>query len=160
MSEGAKLYAQWIRDNNLGQEAERDSEVVTLTPKGWEESNKLKSEPLSTVCAYDLDGKPVPRRQWLVDGVFPHLNVALLGGDGGLGKTVFALMLGTSLSARLPWLGFQTMQGPFLYIGAEDDADEIHRRLIKSDWAWVAVGRVCRLPLRGARWGGCPTSYL
>ena len=92
--------------------------------------DRANTEPLlSTVCAYELDGKTVPRRQWLVDGLIPHLNVTLLSGDGGLGKTVLALMLGTSLSARLPWLGFQAMQGPFFYIGAEDDADEIHRRL-------------------------------
>ena len=38
-------------------------------------------------------------------------------------------MLGTALSTRTDWLGFYTMQGPFLYVGAEDDTDEIHRRL-------------------------------
>jgi RecA-family ATPase len=55
--------------------------------------------------------------------------VTLLSGDGGLGKTILALMLGTALSTKKDWLGFAAMQGPFLYVGAEDDADEIHRRL-------------------------------
>ena len=87
------------------------------------------STKLITTCAADLEGKRVPVRQFLVDGVIPHVNVTNLSGDGGLGKTILALMLGTSLSSRAPWLGFDTMQGPFLYFGAEDDDDELHIRL-------------------------------
>jgi RecA-family ATPase len=71
----------------------------------------------------------VPEREWLVEGAIPHENVTLLSGDGGLGKTILALMLGTALATKSNWLGFESMQGPFLYIGAEDDVDEIHRRL-------------------------------
>ena len=87
------------------------------------------SETIKTCCAADLEGKRVPERKWLVEGVIPHENVTLLSGDGGLGKTILALMLGASQSTRGPWLGFNTMQGPFLYIGAEDDEPELHRRL-------------------------------
>jgi RecA-family ATPase len=87
------------------------------------------TQSLETFCAADFEGVPVPRRQWLVDKIIPHINVTLLSGDGGLGKTILALMLGTSLSARTSWLGMETMQGPFLYIGAEDDEAELHRRL-------------------------------
>jgi RecA-family ATPase len=71
----------------------------------------------------------VPSRKFLVDGAIPHINVTNISGDGGIGKTILALMLGTSLSSRAPWLGLNAMQGPFLYFGAEDDADEIHIRL-------------------------------
>ena len=101
----------------------RNAEVLRL------KDYKPQPDSLTTTCAADLDGQPVPQRQWLVEGAIPHLNVTLLSGDGGLGKTVLALMLGASLATRTPWLGFQAMQGPLLYIGAEDDADEIHRRL-------------------------------
>jgi DNA replication protein DnaC len=94
-------------------------------------ANGKGGEPqaLETFCAADLEGVPVPRRQWLVEDVIPHENVTILGGDGGVGKTILALMLGTSLSTRTPWLGFEAMQGPSLYFGAEDDKPEIHRRL-------------------------------
>jgi RecA-family ATPase len=84
---------------------------------------------LETFCSADFDGAPVPQRRWGVEGVFPHENVTLLSGDGGLGKTIITLMLGTALSTRTDWLGFKTMQGPSLYFGAEDDKDELHRRL-------------------------------
>ena len=89
----------------------------------------IENADFSTTCAINLDGVVVPDRQWTVDGAIPHESVTLLSGDGGLGKTILALMLGTALSTKRDWLGFAAMQGPFLYIGAEDDEEEIHRRL-------------------------------
>ena len=85
--------------------------------------------PLQTFCAADLAGKAVPARQWLVEGVIPHRNVTLLSGDGGIGKTLLVLNLFAHIAARADWLSFKTMQGPVLYLGAEDELDEIHRRL-------------------------------
>jgi RecA-family ATPase len=103
----------------------------------------------TTTCAADLEGKQVPNRQWLVEDRIPHENVTLFSGDGGLGKTILALMLGTSLSSCTPWLGLEAMQGPFLYIGAEDDEDEIHQRVnqirfeLGFDW-----GKLCDFHFR------------
>ena len=59
----------------------------------------------------------------------PHRNVTLLSGDGGIGKSVLVLNLFAHIAARMDWLGFKTMQGPVLYVGAEDDKDEIERRI-------------------------------
>jgi RecA-family ATPase len=92
-------------------------------------SGVARLNTFETRCAYDFADKLVPERQWLVEGAIPHENVTLLSGDGGLGKTLLALMLGASMSARRDWFGFKTMQGPCLYVGAEDDDAEIHRRL-------------------------------
>jgi RecA-family ATPase len=101
---------------------------------------KLLETRLQTCCAADLEGQPVPEREWLIKDVIPHRNVTLLSGDGGLGKTLLALQIGISLSAKIPWLGHATMQGPFLYIGAEDDDDELYRRLdrmlVELDLTW------------------------
>jgi RecA-family ATPase len=95
---------------------------------------------METVCAADFDGKPVPPRQWLCKDAIPHPNVTNLSGDGGVGKTLLALQLGTSLSTRTTWLGLECTQGPFLYIGAEDELDELHRRLdamrIELGYSW------------------------
>ena len=76
----------------------------------------------------------------------PHRNVTLLSGDGGIGKSVLVLNLFAHIAARMDWLGFKTMQGPVLYVGAEDDNDEIERRLesirqgLGVDW-----GELCDL---------------
>ena len=77
-----------------------------------------------------------------MEGAIPHENVTLLSGDGGLGKTILALMLGVAISTKTDWFGFAAMQGPFLYIGAEDDEPEVHRRLDQMR---------CEM---GLQWGG------
>lgn len=80
-------------------------------------------------AASDLEGQPIPSRQWLVDGLIPMGTVTLLGGDGGTGKSLVALQLATSTALSRAWLGLPVTSGRALYISAEDDRDELHRRL-------------------------------
>jgi RecA-family ATPase len=108
---------------------EEDREPEYATPQPFEERTPPPKPSLRVLCAADLEGVPVPPRQWLVEGVIPHRNVTLLSGDGGVGKSVLLLNLFAHIAARMDWLGFKTQQGPVLYLGAEDDTDEIHRRL-------------------------------
>jgi RecA-family ATPase len=77
----------------------------------------------------ELDGQPVPPREWLVPDLIPHRNVTLLGGDGGAGKSLLALQLAMAVVAGKPWIGRAVTQGPALLLSAEDDHDELHRRL-------------------------------
>jgi RecA-family ATPase len=80
-------------------------------------------------AASDLEGQPIPARQWLVDGLIPSSTVTLLGGDGGTGKSLLALQLAASTALARAWLGLQTASGRAMYISAEDDRDELHRRI-------------------------------
>lgn len=79
--------------------------------------------------AASLKGKPVPARQWLVPGMVPQKTVTLFSGDGGTGKSLLALQLAVAVAAGTGWLGKSVQQGTALLISAEDDDDELHRRL-------------------------------
>lgn len=79
--------------------------------------------------AADLTGRHVPARKWLVEGLVPSGTVTLLGGDGGTGKSLAALQLATSTVLDRPWLSMSVTPGNALFISAEDDRDELHRRL-------------------------------
>lgn len=81
------------------------------------------------IVASELEGQPIPSRQWLVEGLIPSGTVTLLGGDGGTGKSLCALQLAASTALSLAWLGLPVKSGRALYISAEDDRDELHRRL-------------------------------
>ena len=75
--------------------------------------------------------KDYPQRDWLVNGLIPANTVTLLSGDGGTGKSLLALQLAMSVAMGhdLPWLNRKLDKGVALYVGAEDDVDEMHRRV-------------------------------
>lgn len=76
-----------------------------------------------------LAGKPVPAREWTVHGLVPKRTVTLLGGDGGTGKSLLALQLAVAVAAHTEWLGKPVQQGRAIFLSAEDETDELHRRL-------------------------------
>ncbi|MDP5309141.1 AAA family ATPase [Paracoccus spongiarum] len=79
--------------------------------------------------ASDLAGKPVPSREWLVRDLVPSGTVTLLGGDGGTGKSLLALQLACAVASGGKWMGRAVSSGGALFISAEDDTAELHRRL-------------------------------
>jgi RecA-family ATPase len=79
-------------------------------------------------------GKSAPARRWVVDELLPDRNVTILGGDGGLGKSVLALQLLAACvlgkpDAPLGWLGRQARPCSAVGVFCEDDEEEIWRRL-------------------------------
>lgn len=100
------------------------------------ESAHIPNDPASAVALEFLqlaqwDGMPVPDRLWAVENVVPLLNVTLLSGDGAIGKSNLMLQLCCSTALASDWIGFMPTPGPAIYLGAEDDTDEIHRRLAR-----------------------------
>lgn len=88
--------------------------------------------------AADLKGKPVPPREWLVPDLVPSKTVTLFSGDGGTGKSLLALQLAVGVVAEAGWIGKPVKQGRVIFLSAEDDDDELHRRL---DDILIAEGR-------------------
>jgi hypothetical protein len=91
--------------------------------------DKPSGAALPVIDPRDWQGKSVPERQWFVEGWIPDRTVTNLSGDGGSGKTEIILQLIAAASLGLPWFGKDVAAGPCLYYGAEDEADELHRRL-------------------------------
>jgi len=92
----------------------------------------IQSEPKRESQFYSaasLNGKAVPSRQWLVDGLVPQKTVTLFSGDGGTGKSLLALQLAVAVSTERTWIGNPVSKGRVIYISAEDDDDELHRRV-------------------------------
>jgi RecA-family ATPase len=77
----------------------------------------------------DWEGLPFPPREWIVPGYMPHKTVTLLSGDGSVGKSLLALQLAAGRALAREWIGLMPEPGRTLILSAEDDADEMHRRL-------------------------------
>lgn len=82
--------------------------------------------PLDLVA---LAGREPPPRSWFVEGMIPRSANVLFSAHGGTGKTLLALQLAVCLATGKPFFGLPTTQATVLAVFAEDDADELHRRL-------------------------------
>ncbi|MGD2132536.1 MAG: AAA family ATPase [Maricaulaceae bacterium] len=86
-------------------------------------------QSLHTVSAASFAGKKIPKQQWLARDLIPAGQPCLLSGDGGLGKSLLALQLTVAVASDTSWLSRVVAKGGALYLSAEDELDEIHRRL-------------------------------
>lgn len=82
----------------------------------------------ATMCPLDWIGQDIPERQWAVDGWIPSHCVTGLYGDGGVGKSLLAMMLMTCVSAGYNFLGMPTAQSRTFGFFCEDTEDELKRR--------------------------------
>lgn len=92
-------------------------------------SGRREALPLAVIDPAGWQGQPVPPRRWLVEGLIPHGAVTLLGGDGGLGKSLLMLQLQTAAATATPWLGVPTEACSSFGLYCEDDEGELHRRM-------------------------------
>lgn len=80
-------------------------------------------------AASELSVRPVPEREWLAEGLIPMKTVTLFSGDGAVGKSMVALQASVAVVTGEPWLGRPVRPGRALFLTAEDDEDELHRRI-------------------------------
>jgi RecA-family ATPase len=101
----------------------------------WQAQLKSSTSTIATrrINVADLAGKDIPEREWLVPGWIPAKQVTLVYGDGGTGKSLAILQLAAAVvpGGNDTWFGIPiTQKGPVEFISAEDERDELHRRLI------------------------------
>lgn len=103
----------------------------TIVPlEQYERSKSGAGRKVRLVRGPDFSGHP-PARLWHVEPLIPARTVTLLGGDGGTGKSLLSMQLAVATAAPRPmkWCGRTAANGPVIYISAEDDQDELHRRV-------------------------------
>src|SRR5262249_19128955 len=67
--------------------------------------------------------------EWAVPDRYPIGHASLCSGDGGTGKSRTKLHLCVAHVLGREWLGVHPEPGAALFIDAEDDEKEVHRRL-------------------------------
>jgi len=85
--------------------------------------------PLQWLDMSNWDSEPVPQRKWAIRDRVPLNQAGLFSGEGGTGKSIIELMKNVAHVAGKDWLGSMPEPGPAIYVGAEDDKDELHIRL-------------------------------
>ncbi len=102
----------------------------------WERTHPHRSKaasvglPLTFLDPTAWEGQAIPPRRWLVPQRIPLANVTMLNGDGSAGKTTITLQLAVAALRGTDWLGSVIdAPGPAIFLTAEEDEDEIQRRL-------------------------------
>jgi RecA-family ATPase len=98
------------------------------------EAQPSEAPPVSKPVVFrnDWSDKPIRERRQVVRNRIYRGTTAILSGDGGLGKTNIALQLGVSVVRGFAWLNAVVEeQGPVLFYTAEEDDDEIERRVLR-----------------------------
>ncbi|MBY0361226.1 MAG: AAA family ATPase [Phreatobacter sp.] len=95
---------------------------------------------LSPTPAAALAELSVPDREWAVADLIPARNVTILSGDGAVGKSLLGLQLSFAAATGTQWIGLDVTPGKALFLTAEDEMPEVHRRL-------HAIGSYARFPL-------------
>lgn len=73
--------------------------------------------------------------QFIVEGMLPEGEVALLAGHGGSGKSIFALILAICLALGIPIFGIACTRRRVAFMSYEDKAEVLHWR----------ITRICRM---------------
>lgn len=94
------------------------------------EDSTVKAHPLPVVRASEIE-TPVHRQSWLIDRLWTHQAVGVIGGSPKCGKTWLALEMAVSVASGRPC--FDTFAvaspGPVLLYAAEDSAMTLRNRL-------------------------------
>ena len=86
-------------------------------------------KPLTFCDITQWSTREPPLREWAVQDRFPLRNVSLISGEGAVGKSILIMQLGVAHALGRDWIGTLPEPGPFLYLNAEDEEAELHRRL-------------------------------
>jgi RecA-family ATPase len=111
-------HTEWLDSAD----AERDDEPDKA-------SAPQQRRPLQWLDMSNWDREPVPERKWAIKDRVPLNQVGLFSGEGGTGKSIIELMKNVAHVTGKDWLGSMPELGAAIYLGAEDDKNEIHIRL-------------------------------
>jgi RecA-family ATPase len=114
----------------LDQDADGDQPPAAPIKEAQSGESAPDVAELTVISAATFADKPIPPRRWIVPDMIPDRTVSIVAGDGGDGKTTLLLQLAVSIAGARPWLGHNPESGSALFVTAEDDIDEIHRRLV------------------------------
>jgi RecA-family ATPase len=137
----------WVR-------ARQSSAPATDQPRrnGQAKSAQL----LDFTTASSLAGREPPERPWIVPGWIPRRQVTLLTGDGGTGKSLLSMQLMVAAATGTRWFSLPTFDCHCLGVFAEDDDDELARRLIGiAKASGVVLGGLDRMAYRSAVVDAC-----
>lgn len=136
--EVAQIALDWNARQNPPLDADKVRNTVEsiarTDARNHPERHKQPLTPLFDIAEADISlllRTSPPARRWLLQDMLPTGIVGMIVAPGGTGKSQFVLQLGVTVATGIPlcgvWPGIE--RGKALLLLAEDEIDEVHRRL-------------------------------
>jgi hypothetical protein len=111
----------------------RGRDDTTTPERGFRtmtDDGKIIQFPISLKRLVFRDAITIPPRPWLMRGLLLRKQVTSLIAAGGIGKSIFGLIVGMHLAAGRDFGPFKCVNGPYrvAVLSVEEDADELERR--------------------------------
>ena len=122
---------QWNTD--IAAEAkERVAKEKAEAPKASEPppDPETSPTPIKLRSAFPIDRMAIPPRDWVIPGLLLRKNLSVLVAPPGSGKSLLMVQIALMVGAGMQWAGWTPRKREkVLIINAEDDIDEMHRRM-------------------------------
>jgi RecA-family ATPase len=105
------------------------TEEILAPNGGGAKGGGKRDKPLPFIDMSTWDNVPAPPRHWLVHDRIPRRQPTILSGHGEAGKSTLLLQLLAATALGRDWIGLLPEPGPTIYLGAEEEEEELHRRL-------------------------------
>jgi len=132
----AKAFEPPVAANGNGQdhhETEDPAAGMRPQPEPSQSKQQQRAGPLPLVQAFPVDEASIPVRQWLIPGFLLREHLTVLVAPSGSGKSLLTLQVGIAMAAGMEWSGWRPRgELRILVVNAEDDTDELRRRLAAS----------------------------
>jgi hypothetical protein len=105
---------------------------------------------LRLLTPFPIVERELPRREWIIPGLLIRKHVTVMVAPSGAGKSLLTLQIGMACAQGIRWAGWAPRKNGdrkgyrVLFVNAEDDYDEIRRRLAAAMRHMPCDGEILR----------------
>lgn len=124
----AGRYSRHVPDEEIARALDGAISKSALNPVAQDATAEKNARLVEVALADVMQAKPAPPR-FVINPIIPRNVATLLGGHGGLGKSMLGLTLCAHVGAGRGWGPFAVEQGRAVFVSLEDPGELVRYRL-------------------------------